>query len=826
MWEKTREDGSRKLKSNAVPTIFSSLTQRREKQDQSSTTMYLREISNISGNTTLEDSADVELEQKHCLSLQKSPAPIYLESDKISGNTILEESQSQPLMDVSDISSQRSDETITSSEHNFTILQQLTKKEKIKVYSAICKRSVASKKLYKNKYRRALAKIKQLQNINQQNQMIQKSMHKMFNKDQLIALEKRDAAKSTKFMKWSDDTIVKAFRLKFACGTSGYEELLKQKLPYPSVRTLRRRLQNLKFDSGILHEVFRFLSFKMESFNENEKDCILVLDEMAITPSNTYDTSLNKYFGQVTLPGHSGIATHVLVFMLAGINTRWKQVVGYYFTGNSVNGSVFKDIVFGILEEAKNININIVCITSDMGSCNQALWKTLGITAGRHQLIQNAIVNPTDSSKKIFFIADVPHLFKNIKSSFINNKIITIPKFIQEKYNLQSQKICASHIFELVSYQDNLDFKLAPKLTQNDILPSHYDQMKVSKSTNVISHDVSSALKFVSEELDKPEYLTTAWFIEQLERWFYLMSSRSPANALSKLNTDSYNAAIQFLINFMELIDSVEIGDKKIWKPSQTGILITTKSILQLQEYLIGTRKYQFVLTGRFSQDCLENLFSILRSKQIIPNAVQVKNNLKLISISQYLACPKTSSYEEDDREFLTDFIKVIDISQAPKYDEVKIPEIISFNFRLNNSEVNSLYNIAGYIIHSIKKTSKTCQKCIDAIGSSQPVFKNFSKFTRIKSFNNNSLFFCCEYVFCFFIDLESIFRKFYSIVCVQNIDLKIFFVNKMKDVLLDIPNCHDLKNKIIRRYVTFRLKISSKKHIKLTQKYASKSLR
>ncbi|KAH1026622.1 hypothetical protein HUJ05_000260 [Dendroctonus ponderosae] len=36
----------------------------------------------------------------------------------------------------------------------------------------------------------------------------------------------------------------------------------------------------------------------------------------------------------------------------------------------------------------------------------------------------------------------------------------------------------------------------------------------------------------------KPEYLTTAWFIEACEEWFYLMTSRSPVNALSKLNSE------------------------------------------------------------------------------------------------------------------------------------------------------------------------------------------------------------------------------------------------------------------------------------------------
>jgi hypothetical protein len=102
-------------------------------------------------------------------------------------------------------------------------------------------------------------------------------------------------------------------------------ELQKQKIPLLSLRTLRRRLQHLQFDSGVLDEMFEFLKIKVGSFkNDNEKECVLIMDEMAIIPSSTFDASLNMYFGKNTLPEHEGDATHVFVFMLGGISTRWK----------------------------------------------------------------------------------------------------------------------------------------------------------------------------------------------------------------------------------------------------------------------------------------------------------------------------------------------------------------------------------------------------------------------------------------------------------------------------------------------------------------------
>lgn len=45
---------------------------------------------------------------------------------------------------------------------------------------------------------------------------------------------------------------------------------------------------------------------------------------MALTRLNVYDLASKEYYGSVTLPENSGIATHALVFML-------KQTICYYF---------------------------------------------------------------------------------------------------------------------------------------------------------------------------------------------------------------------------------------------------------------------------------------------------------------------------------------------------------------------------------------------------------------------------------------------------------------------------------------------------------------
>jgi len=68
----------------------------------------------------------------------------------------------------------------------------------------------------------------------------------------------------------------------------------------------------------------------------------MLIMEMSITPSEIFDISTNTFMSYATLDNNNNeknIVTHVLVFMLAGIASRWKQVVAYYFTGNSIDGN-------------------------------------------------------------------------------------------------------------------------------------------------------------------------------------------------------------------------------------------------------------------------------------------------------------------------------------------------------------------------------------------------------------------------------------------------------------------------------------------------------
>ncbi len=69
-------------------------------------------------------------------------------------------------------------------------------------------------------------------------------------------------------------------------------------------------------------------------------------------------------------------STHALVFMVAGLSTRWKQTVAYEFTGNSYSASEADERIKLIIIKCFEIGIKIDAIISDMGPQNQALGKS------------------------------------------------------------------------------------------------------------------------------------------------------------------------------------------------------------------------------------------------------------------------------------------------------------------------------------------------------------------------------------------------------------------------------------------------------------------
>lgn len=124
--------------------------------------------------------------------------------------------------------------------------------------------------------------------------------------------------------------------------------------------------------------MFEFLASKKPYLEKTALEYSLVFDEMAISSQKCYNSSTRSLMGNITFPNEKDNATHALVFMLVGISNRWKHVVGYHFTGNSLNSKTLRDIIFQIIDKAEKMGFHVNFLTSDMGPGNVGLWRLLG----------------------------------------------------------------------------------------------------------------------------------------------------------------------------------------------------------------------------------------------------------------------------------------------------------------------------------------------------------------------------------------------------------------------------------------------------------------
>ncbi|KAH7977595.1 hypothetical protein HPB49_002919 [Dermacentor silvarum] len=125
-----------------------------------------------------------------------------------------------------------------------------------------------------------------------------------------------------------------------------------------------------------------------------EKDCALFLDEMEIRSGVELDHGSDSFLGTATLHESNQLANNALVFMVGGINSRWKQVIAYHFTGAYVPGDTLKDFVFHLMKLCAEISLRVACVTCDMGLSNCAMWRTLNLSNSRKSVAVCSVPHP------------------------------------------------------------------------------------------------------------------------------------------------------------------------------------------------------------------------------------------------------------------------------------------------------------------------------------------------------------------------------------------------------------------------------------------------
>ncbi|XP_011859016.1 PREDICTED: uncharacterized protein LOC105556530 [Vollenhovia emeryi] len=110
-------------------------------------------------------------------------------------------------------------------------------------------------------------------------------------------------------------------------------------------------------------DVYNMLQTKVETFKREEKHAVLLVDEMSIKPGLQYN-SIAAVIGLPTMKLSNGAdntefsATHSLVYMLCGVSSKWKQTVGYEYTGNSFCPRQIMSNIMTIIQKSHEIGLS------------------------------------------------------------------------------------------------------------------------------------------------------------------------------------------------------------------------------------------------------------------------------------------------------------------------------------------------------------------------------------------------------------------------------------------------------------------------------------
>ena len=112
------------------------------------------------------------------------------------------------------------------------------------------------------------------------------------------------------------------------------------------------------------------------------------------------------------------------------------------------------------------------------------------------------------------------------------------------------------------------------------------------------------------------DMLALAEFIEQVDSWFDTMNSRKEIDPKKPLKCGfgvHYIDQKKVLDDFIATISNLKVKGKKSLMPWQHGIITTSNAIMMIFEFLRDKFGIKYILTSRFNQDALENLFGQLR---------------------------------------------------------------------------------------------------------------------------------------------------------------------------------------------------------------------
>ena len=439
-------------------------------------------------------------------------------------------------------------------------------------------------------------------------------------------------------------------------------KLLSKLFALPSARTLQWSLQNTNILPGFNDSVFRALKTKIDAMNDKDRYVAVIFDEMVLKTALVYNHGLDKIEGFEDL-GELGsshfIADHALVFMVRGLLSKWKQPVGYFLTAGTVKPEVLQQLTKICLDKLTEIGIHAQVLICDQGSNNRSfLQKLEKVSVEKPFMMHN--------EKKVFVMYDPPHLLKNVRNNLIKSN-----------YKYDDVDIKWEYVVDFYNTDNLMSIRMAPKLTDKHITLPPFATMRVNLAAQILSHSVAAGINTLCSLGKLPdEASATAEFIETFDQLFHAFNSARLMRSHKYKHALSDNSGhITFLESCLRFLSKIKTGENVV-VPCIVGWQISIRSLIMLWQEL-KTVGFKYLLTNRLNQDCLENLFSIIRGKggfRDNPDSQQFRAAFRHVVVDKLFVHSTSANCILDADKILLDISNVTILQKAGKRKKKKAP--------------------------------------------------------------------------------------------------------------------------------------------------------
>lgn len=504
--------------------------------------------------------------------------------------------------------------------------------------------------------------------------------------------------------RWSSDEKSLALSIYHASKKAYF--LLMRIFKLPSPKTLTNSLRNLEILPGFSTNFLALFKIKVSAMTAKDKLCAVLIDEMSIKSSLKYDPHRDLIegfedwgWGRSQYP-----ATSALVLMARGLLSKWKQPFAYVLSKGPVKVAILHSLVKESLNRLLDVGLVPKVLICDQGSNNRALFQ---------RLCADSTPSFDLRGSQVFFMYDPPHLMKSMRNNLATHGFVD-----------DGKDISWEHIVQFYEQDKTSPIRLAPKLKSRHIDLKNFAKLRVSLAVQVLSHSVAAGITaMIRLAALPPDAMATAMFAERMDQLFNCFNSKSlhSRQVMGHAISDKTRHTA-FLLETQHWLANLKCKNKSGTLPCLNGWQISIKSLLMLWDDLRKNHGFHYLLTDRLNQDCLENLFAVVRSKgghRHNPSPFEFRTALRQTMVDAILVTTGRQNCKDDIDGFLFNLQHVPSRTTVRSRLRIDVarplqPLMTVQPITITLKEDNVLIYIAGYLAN--KLSPLLCADCVNLL--------------------------------------------------------------------------------------------------------------